>query len=76
MSSSLTTKTDGSLFASSASSAGAEPTDDTEMIAHLTFFGVVLWRETRERTPTEEECRRILRVVLAPLAGGTSAPPR
>jgi AcrR family transcriptional regulator len=52
-----------------------EPTDDTEMIAHLAFFGVVLWGETRERTTTEEECRRILRVVLAPLAGSTSALP-
>jgi AcrR family transcriptional regulator len=51
------------------------PTDDTEMIAHLAFFGAVLWAETRERTPTEEECRRILRVVLAPLAGSTSALP-
>jgi AcrR family transcriptional regulator len=50
------------------------PTDDTEMIAHLTFFGAVLWAETRERTPTEEECRRILQVVLAPLAGSTWAP--
>jgi AcrR family transcriptional regulator len=44
------------------------PTDDTEMITHLAFFGVVLWGETHERAPTEEECRRILRVVLAPLA--------
>jgi AcrR family transcriptional regulator len=52
-----------------------EPTDDTEMIAHLAFFGVVLWGETHERTPTEQECRRILRVVLAPLAGSASAPP-
>jgi AcrR family transcriptional regulator len=51
------------------------PTDDTEMIAHLAFFGVVLWGETHERTPTEQECRRILRIVLAPLAGSTSAPP-
>jgi AcrR family transcriptional regulator len=51
------------------------PTDDTEMIAHLAFFGAVLWAETRERTPTEEECRRILQVVLAPLAGSTWAPP-
>jgi hypothetical protein len=45
------------------------------MIAHLAFFGVVLWGETHERTPTEQECRRILRIVLAPLAGSTSAPP-
>jgi AcrR family transcriptional regulator len=52
-----------------------EPTDDTEMIAHLAFFGVVLWGETRERTATEEECRRILRVVLAPLAASVSALP-
>jgi AcrR family transcriptional regulator len=51
------------------------PTDDTEMIAHLAFFGAVLWAETRERTPTEEECRRILHVVLAPLADRTCAPP-
>jgi AcrR family transcriptional regulator len=51
------------------------PTDDTEMIAHLAFFGVVLWRETRVRAPTEEECRRILRVVLAPLARSTSVLP-
>jgi AcrR family transcriptional regulator len=51
-----------------------QPTDDTEMMAHLAFFGVVLWGETRERTPTEEECRRILRVVLAPLAGRASEP--
>ncbi|HEV7419157.1 MAG TPA: TetR/AcrR family transcriptional regulator [Mycobacterium sp.] len=51
------------------------PTDDTEVIAHLAFFGVVLWEDTRERAPTEEECRRILRVVLAPLAGTTSVPP-
>jgi Tetracyclin repressor-like, C-terminal domain len=51
------------------------PTDDTEMIAHLAFFGAVLWAETRERTPTEEECRRILHVVLAPLADSTCAPP-
>jgi AcrR family transcriptional regulator len=52
-----------------------EPTDDTEMIAHLAFFGVVLWAETHERTTSEQECRRILRVVLAPLAGSTWAPP-
>jgi AcrR family transcriptional regulator len=52
-----------------------EPTDDTEMIAHLAFFGVLLWRETRQRTPTEQECRRILRVVLAGLADSTSVPP-
>src|ERR1700759_5538835 len=51
------------------------PTDDTEVIAHLAFFGVVLWGETRERAPTEEECRRILRALLAPLRGGASAPP-
>jgi AcrR family transcriptional regulator len=51
------------------------PTDDTEVIAHLAFFGVVLWGETRERTATEEECRRILRVVLAPLAGSASELP-
>jgi AcrR family transcriptional regulator len=51
------------------------PTDDVEVIAHLAFFGVVLWEETRERAPTEEECRRILRVVLAPLAGSASVPP-
>jgi AcrR family transcriptional regulator len=51
------------------------PTDDTEMIAHLAFFGVLLWRETRQRPPSEEECRRILRVVLAPLTGNTSALP-
>jgi hypothetical protein len=44
------------------------------MIAHLTFFGVLLWRETRQRTPTEQERHRILRVVLAPLAGNTSLP--
>jgi hypothetical protein len=50
------------------------PIDDTEMIAHLAFFGLALWGETRKRTPTKEECRRILRVVLAPLAGPTSAP--
>jgi AcrR family transcriptional regulator len=51
------------------------PTDDTEMISHLAFFGVLLWRETRERPPSEEECRRILRVVLAPLTGRASSPP-
>jgi hypothetical protein len=51
------------------------PTDDTEMIAHLAVFGVVLWGETQERAPTEEACRRILRVVLAPLAGSPSALP-
>jgi AcrR family transcriptional regulator len=51
------------------------PKDDTEMIAHLAFFGVVLWAETRERTPSKQECRRILRVVLAPLADRASAPP-
>jgi AcrR family transcriptional regulator len=51
------------------------PTDDTEMITHLAFFGVLLWRETRQHPPSEEECRRILRVVLAPLTGTTSAPP-
>jgi len=51
------------------------PTDDPEMITHLAFFGAVLWAETRERTPTVEECRRILRVVLASLAGTTSPPP-
>jgi AcrR family transcriptional regulator len=52
-----------------------EPTDDTEMIAHLAFFGVVLWNETRQRPPTEDECRRILRVVLAPLADNIAVPP-
>ena len=52
-----------------------EPTDDTEVIAHLAFFGVVLWNETRQRPPTEEECRRILRVVLAPLDDKTAVPP-
>jgi AcrR family transcriptional regulator len=51
------------------------PTDDPEVITHLAFFGVVLWQETRERAPTVEECCRILRVVLAPLAGSPSAPP-
>ena len=51
------------------------PTDDAEMITHLAFFGAVLWAETRERTPTVEECRRILRIVLASLAGTTSPPP-
>jgi AcrR family transcriptional regulator len=51
------------------------PTDDTEVITHLAFFGVVQWAETRERAPTEEECCRILRVVLAPLAGRAWAPP-
>ena len=51
------------------------PTDDTEMIAHLAFFGVLLWRETRQRTPTEQECRRILHIVLAPLGRSNPAPP-
>jgi hypothetical protein len=45
------------------------PTDDTEVMTHLAFFGVVLWGETRERAPPKEECGRILRVMLAPLAG-------
>jgi hypothetical protein len=45
------------------------------MIAHLAFFGVLLWRETRQRTPTEQECRRILRIVLAPLGRSNPAPP-
>jgi AcrR family transcriptional regulator len=35
------------------------PTDDTEMIAHLAFFGVVVWAESHERTTSEDECRRI-----------------
>jgi AcrR family transcriptional regulator len=51
------------------------PTDDTEVMTHLAFYGVALWGETRERAPTEEECRRILRVVLAPLTGSTAVPP-
>ena len=51
------------------------PTDDTEVMTHLAFFGVVLWGETRERAPTGEECRRILRVVLAPLTDSASALP-
>jgi AcrR family transcriptional regulator len=51
------------------------PNDDTGMVAHLAFFGVLLWRETRQRPPTEEECRRIRRVVLAGLAGNMPAPP-
>jgi AcrR family transcriptional regulator len=51
------------------------PTDDTEVMTHLVFYGVALWGETRERAPTEEECRRILRVVLAPLTGSTAVPP-
>jgi AcrR family transcriptional regulator len=51
------------------------PTDDAEMIVHLAFFGVVIWQETRERTPTEQECRRILRIMLAPLGRSTPAPP-
>jgi AcrR family transcriptional regulator len=51
------------------------PTDDTEMIAHLAFFGVLLWRETRQRTPSEDECRRILRIVLAPLGRSNPPPP-
>jgi AcrR family transcriptional regulator len=50
-----------------------EATDDTEMMTHLAFFGVVFWGETRERAPTEEECRRILRIVLAPLAASNPA---
>jgi hypothetical protein len=28
------------------------PSDDTEVMTHLAFFGVVLWGETRERAPT------------------------
>jgi AcrR family transcriptional regulator len=51
------------------------PKDDAEMIVHLAFFGVVIWRETRQRPPTEEECRRILRVVLATLADSASVLP-
>jgi AcrR family transcriptional regulator len=51
------------------------PTDDTEMIVQLVFFGVAIWGESRQRPPTEEECRRILRVVLAPLTDSASAPP-
>jgi hypothetical protein len=35
----------------------------------------LLWREGRQCPPREEECRRILRVVLARLTGTTSAPP-
>jgi AcrR family transcriptional regulator len=42
-----------------------EPTDDAEVMTHLVYFGVLLWRETRQRPPTEDECRRILRIVLA-----------
>jgi AcrR family transcriptional regulator len=41
------------------------PTDDAEVMTHLVYFGVLLWRETRQRPPTEDECRRILRIVLA-----------
>jgi AcrR family transcriptional regulator len=52
-----------------------QPIDDTEMIAHLAFFGVVLWNETRQRPPTEQECRRILHIVLAPLAGDSLLSP-
>jgi hypothetical protein len=45
------------------------------MIVQLVFFGVAIWGESRQRPPTEEECRRILRVVLAPLTDSASAPP-
>jgi len=45
--------------------------DDTEVMAHLAFFGVVSGGRPAERAPTEEECREYCAVVLAPLPAVT-----
>ena len=38
---------------------------DVEMLVHLAFVGGVQWVTLRERAPTDEECARLVRAVLA-----------
>jgi AcrR family transcriptional regulator len=40
-------------------------TDDVAAIVHLAVYGVLNWERAHAAAPTEEDCRRILRVLLA-----------
>jgi AcrR family transcriptional regulator len=43
--------------------------DDAEVVVHLAIYGVLTWERAHAAPPTEEDCRRILRVLLASLSG-------
>ena len=49
------------------------PEFDVEVVIHLALYGVLMWDRTYGDLPTEDDCRRILRILLAPLP--SSAPP-
>lgn len=44
-------------------------TVDVEAIVHLAFYGALTWERAHAVPPTEGDCRRILRVLLASLSG-------
>jgi hypothetical protein len=45
------------------------PAADAEMIAHLAFYGLAVWENSSDGGSSEQDCHRILRIVLAPVPG-------
>jgi AcrR family transcriptional regulator len=40
-------------------------TDDAHLVVHLAVYGVLNWERAHGSAPTEDDCRRIVRVLLA-----------
>jgi hypothetical protein len=50
-------------FRRAVSRAGADPAE-ADAIAHLALSGIVLWEQTHGAAPTDEDCRRMVRLLL------------
>lgn len=47
------------------------PSADLDVIAHLAFFGVAFWEQAHGTLPTDDDCRRMVRILLS---GQTGSP--
>ncbi len=39
-------------------------TGDLDIIAHLAFYGAAFWEQTHDSPPTDDDCRRMVRILL------------
>lgn len=45
-----------------------DPQFDSEAVIHLALYGVLMWDRNFGAVPSEDDCRRILQILLPPLA--------
>jgi len=41
-----------------------DETEDLDVIAHLAFYGTAFWEQAHGSPPTDDDCRRMLRILL------------